>query len=127
MDNPSIRQEIERMYSEIREDAKASADKTFEEFRSFVMGEHKHIAVTLKSEQMQVRHNRNGLEAIGMIQPAGRVQVNAQAGAASGNTFEPLYESPKLARVREAGGRVAFDAQVEANAATLEGGDGLVR
>lgn len=52
-------------------------------------------------------------------------QVNAQAAAASGNTFQPLYESPKLARVREAGGRVAFDAQVEAKAATLDGGDGL--
>lgn len=89
MNRIPIKDEIEKQRQELAAKAKAKVDRTVEEFRDFAVAEHKHIARTLKSENLKVRHNRNGLEAVGMIQPPGRVQVSAQAGAASQTTPIP--------------------------------------
>lgn len=127
MNRQSIKEEIDRQREELIAQAKAKVDKTAEEFRTFAVDEHKHIARTLKSENLKVRHNRNALEAAGMIQPRdARVQVSANAGAASQAsaapvTFRQRYKAIWLIE-KEAEMQAALEAEAAAEQKSLPHG-----
>lgn len=90
----SIKVEIEAQREKVRKEVEAKAEQTIAGLRQFVVEDYKHIARTLKSEPQKVKHNRNGFEAVGLVQAEGRVQVNNQANAvAAPRTAIDVYES----------------------------------
>lgn len=98
MHSRKILVEVEAQREKLRQEAESKVDTTVADLRKFAVADAKHIARTLKSEPQKVKHNRNIMEAAGMVQAeGGRVQVNTQttanAAAVSGGTFRERFKS----------------------------------
>lgn len=98
MAREAVASEIVEQRKKVRADAEAKADELASKHRCFVLEDFKHIARTIKSEAQKVRHNRNGMEAAGLVQPQG-VRITANAGAQvnsttlAGSTFRERYKA----------------------------------